>query len=226
MIRQPSVQEALKRFREDFKGEPGHTPVLGVDYFTQEQIQSVVDYIISQVKKGTDGIDGQDGADGVDGADGKDGKDGKPGRAGETPQLGIHYWTDEHQKKVVADAIKLLEPKLPTVERVLAKMPKNERKIKYSEIEDAPDPESVPKLIEFLKRGGFRGGAGTSTGGGGVSVSTPTGIVDGTNKVFTATSTPSMVCADGIWRVNGFGCTIVGTTITMDIAPQDFIRYM
>ena len=49
------------------KGEPGYTPVKGVDYF--------------------------DGKDGKDGSNGKDGQDGQPGQDGYTPVRGTDYWT-------------------------------------------------------------------------------------------------------------------------------------
>ncbi len=55
---------------------------------------------------------------------------------------------------------------------------------------------------------------------------TPIGIVNGVNAVFAVASEPSMVMADGMSRVAGFGYTYSGGNITMDIPPQDWIRYM
>jgi hypothetical protein len=63
-------------------------------------------------------------------------------------------------------------------------------------------------------------------GGGGGSWKTPTGTVNGSNVTFTTgTDVPVLVATEQGIAVNGFGCTIVGNTITMFLAPQDFIRY-
>lgn len=60
--------------------------------------------------------------------------------------------------------------------------------------------------------------------GSGVTVETPTGTVNATNKVFTPTSQPKWIVADGTTYYEGAGYSWNGTDITTDIAPSSFIR--
>lgn len=63
----------------------------------------------------------------------------------------------------------------------------------------------------------------------GLPPTTPTGTVDSSNKIFTTTTLPTIIFYDENTAINGFGCTITGTgpyTITMNIAPQDYILYI
>lgn len=57
------------------QGAPGKTPEKGVEYFTNDELRTIIDYLASTVKVPNDGRDGKDGRDGRDGIDGKDGKD-------------------------------------------------------------------------------------------------------------------------------------------------------
>lgn len=68
----------------------------------------------------------------------------------------------------------------------------------------------------------------SSGGSGGGSFLTPTGSVNGVTSTFGVASQPTMVVADGMGRVEGFGYSYssVAAQITVDIPPQDFIRYM
>jgi hypothetical protein len=65
------------------KGDKGMTPIKGIDYFTSDEINHIVNYIKQIVKeevkpiKGKDYFDGIDGRNGIDGKDGINGKDGK-----------------------------------------------------------------------------------------------------------------------------------------------------
>lgn len=58
------------------------------------------------------------------------------------------------------------------------------------------------------------------------TIETPTGTVDGSNNVFTVATEPSVVMADGLVMVDGHGYTYSAGEITLDVAPQDFIRFM
>ena len=60
--------------------------------------------------------------------------------------------------------------------------------------------------------------------GTGITVETPTGTVNGTNKTFTTTNTPLFVVMDGLVRVDGFGYSYSSPTITATLAPVEFIR--
>jgi hypothetical protein len=64
----------------------------------------------------------------------------------------------------------------------------------------------------------------TGGAGGGYTVETPTGSVNGSNKTFTVTADPVYVVIDGITYFDGDGYTLAGTTITTIVAPTGFIR--
>lgn len=58
----------------------------------------------------------------------------------------------------------------------------------------------------------------------GFTLETPTGTVNSSNTAFVSTTTAKAVIADNMFYVDGFGCTISGTSITMTSAPRFFIR--
>lgn len=60
--------------------------------------------------------------------------------------------------------------------------------------------------------------------GSGAVIEAPTGTVNAVNTVFTPSAEPDYVVADGITYFDGAGYTWNGTTITMDIAPSQYIR--
>ena len=57
-----------------------------------------------------------------------------------------------------------------------------------------------------------------------VSVTTPTGTVNGANVTFTVTAEPLWVVADGATYFAGVGYSYAALTVTMDLAPSIFIR--
>src|ERR1035437_6965172 len=128
-------------------GEAGYSPVKGKDYYTESEINSVINYIQSKVK---------------DGAKGDNGIDGKKGDTGYAPELGIDYWTTKDQEKILKDVLtKIPKPKdgiSPKTEDIVNSavdiLKKNPIEFK--------DIKGTEKLIEFLRMGGFRGG-GLST---------------------------------------------------------------
>ena len=73
---------------------------------------------------------------------------------------------------------------------------------------------------------GLGSGPGEDTGGGGggggsLSLETPTGAVNGSNKAFVFTSPPIFVTYQGIIQNNsGVDYTLVGSTATFVVAPQ------
>lgn len=73
-------------------------------------------------------------------------------------------------------------------------------------------------------------GPGTITislaGGSGVGFETPSGLVNGSNTVYTVTQTPKFLLTDGAPRIEGIDYSRVGLTITMDplLAPTSYIR--
>jgi hypothetical protein len=202
------------------KGEPGYTPVKGKDYFTADEVQSIISFVRSQLKDGYTPVKGKDYSDGYTPVKGKDYFDGKNG---DTPIRGVDYWTKQDVDSILKE-IKKMIPKVkdgvsPKIEDIVAEYKK--QPIKYKEIADAPDLTDLPKLIEFLKRGGFRGGGGSSTTTSATwyqdEVLTRT---DGTN--YTLAHTPTAVV---FLKLNGqdinttqytrTGTAIVGTDATL-----------
>ena len=212
------------------EGPAGYTPVKGEDYFTDEEISAIIKYIQSNVTNG---------------------KDGKNGINGAAPAKGIDYWTEKDQKKIIEEAIKQLpKPKdgiSPDAKKIAADV------VKQISIPDTSKHITQEQLIDFLRRGGFRGGGGgisgltavihdatltgdgTSTSplsvvssgggsGGSIVFETPVGTIDGSNKTFTVTNTPQFIVMDSETYFNGQGYTLVGLTVTMDIAPIGFLQ--
>jgi hypothetical protein len=63
-----------------------------------------------------------------------------------------------------------------------------------------------------------------ATAGGGATIETPTGTVNGSNATFTVSDAPQYVVADGITYFDGAGYTYGALSITMDVAPSQYIR--
>lgn len=133
---------------------------------------------------------------------------------------------------------KVEEDPVAVIEKIMA-MP--ELKLKASQIDGLE--QTMAAFRSQLGRGYLHGGgdtveAGTnititntaggkkrisSTGGGG-SVTTPTGLVNGVNVTYTVAAIPLWVVADNQTYFENFGYTRSGLTITMDAAPFNFIR--
>ena len=99
-------------------GKDGKTPIKGVDYYTDEEIDAIKDEIAQKVQVGAKGEDGKsayqiavdegfdgseadwlaslkgiNGTNGKDGINGTNGKDGTNGVDGKTPVKGVDYFT-------------------------------------------------------------------------------------------------------------------------------------
>lgn len=144
------------------KGDPGYNPVRGKDYYTEKDINIMIEYIQSKVR---------DGIDGIDGADGKDGAVGPAGKDAESPVRGIDYWTEKDQAKILKEILgQIPKPKdgiTPSTDEVVNKAVDilKQKPIEFKDI------RGTEKLVELLKLGGFRGG-GTS-----VKIQTEDGLV-------------------------------------------------
>ncbi len=139
------------------KGDTGYSPVKGKDYYTEKEINTMIEFIQSKVKDGPMGPMGPVGID---------------GKNGETPIRGVDYWTEKDQARILKDVLaQIPKPKdgiSPKTEDIvnqavdiLKKQPIEFKDIKGTE-----------KLIEFLKIGGFRGGGDTVTAGSGITITT------------------------------------------------------
>lgn len=181
-------------------GDDGYTPVKGKDYFTNEEIQSIINYIQSNVQPGEQGIPGTNG------------KDGRNGINGTSPDV------DKLVKTILAKIPKAKDGVSPKIEDVV--------KQTITAINNNPDQEfvTVKQLTEFLRRGGFRGGAGSgSSTTQAVYSDTVAGTIDGVNQTFTVSTNIntafSLYLANSVYQpVVDF--TTSGTTITMVVAPD------
>lgn len=206
------------------QGDQGYTPVKGVDYFIEEEITAIINYIQTTLINFKEGKKGDQGEQGNQGEKGDQGK-GKAGKNGETPIRGIDYWTKQDIEKIQND-IKKLIPKVDVtpkidVQKIVDEALKNHS---YKNLKDAPDLTDLPKLIEFLKRGGFRGGGGSSSSSFGAGYQTATGTVNGTNKVFVFAVAPNSIVADGSslrkQASDGTANWTGTTTVTLLVAPN------
>lgn len=87
-------------------------------------------------------------------------------------------------------------------------------------IEVEPSNNQVLKWSSTLKRWI----PGTVSGGGGSSVETPSGTVNGSNTSFTVSNEPAFIIVDGITYFDGAGYTYGAGTLTIDTPPVSFIR--
>lgn len=78
-----------------------------------------------------------------------------------------------------------------------------------------------PKFSESGTLIGFEFG---NQSGGGSSVETPVGVVDGSNTSFTVSNEPAWIIVDGITYFDGAGYTYGAGTLTIDTPPVSFIR--
>lgn len=201
------------------KGEDGYTPKKGVDYFTEEEIQQIFKIIEAKIKTFEKGLKGDKGERGEKGATGPAGMDGIDGY---TPVAGKDYYTkkdrDELLKQIIAG--------LPEPKHGISPNIKDIAKETFALINNNPDQEfvTVKQLTEFLKRGGFRGGAGSGTGATQTVYSdTVSGTIDGVNVTFTVST--NINTAFSLYLANSIYQPIVdfttsGTTITMNVPPD------
>ena len=211
---------------ESYEVEP-LIPESGVDYFTEAEVEEIVNRVRSLVSDGVDGKDGEQGPMGLSGEkgeSGKDGRDGRDGRDGESPDINTVI------KEVLS---RIPKPKEVSIEDVL-------KRIKLPETKNYLSKDD---LIDYLRRGGFRGGgissvvhdatlAGDGTiadplrviSSGSVTVETPTGVVNESNVTFTVTQTPKWIVIDGLTYFDGQGYSIAALTLTVDVPPAGFIR--
>lgn len=186
---------------QTIKGEDGYTPVKGKDYFTEEEVRSVISFIESRIKKPADGEDGADGKDGAIGPRGPKGESikGEKGDTGAPGKNGIDGKDAEpiDRDKLIADTIQALV--------------------------DTPEWKSMTNLALYSKYdqrwkgSGHLVAAGTNVtieevdgqqvissvgGGGGLTALSSTEVPDESTTVFTfplAPAQPSYLIVDNVW---------------------------
>lgn len=185
------------------QGDPGYSPIRGKDYYTQTEINFIIEHITNtvqaKVKDGGQGIQGETGVD---------------GRAGATPIRGVDYWTPKDQEKILQSVIAKMpipkngiSPKMDDVVNKVVDELKN-RPIEFKDI------KGTEKLVEFLKRGGFRGGGGS--GGSGTTVTLQTnGVLNGSQTLLNLVQGTNMtITDDGMGNIT-FDATGGGSSQTL-----------
>lgn len=177
-------------------------------------------------------LKGADGYTPVKGKDFRDGKDADEKAIEErvlaripTPKDG-NDGIDAKPEDVVSLVLPVLLEKIPPstkekdADEVVEMVNVAEEKVLQSSVKDLP--EALEEIRKEIRRKVVREFGG---GGGGVTYRTPSGAVDGSNTSFTAVSSPNFVVADGITYFENNGYTLSGLTITMSVAPSQYIRY-
>lgn len=160
--------------------------------------------------RGDKGDKGDSGKDGRDGRDGRDGKDGKDGEMGMVDEATIAYLEDEIQQ---------LKQELGSIGKTV----KNSRYMR----------DGIGQVVRQLVAGSnvTINNANpeypiiTATGGSGsTTVETPTGTVNASNTSFTVSAEPKFIVSDGVTYFASAGYTYAALTVTMDVAPSQYIR--
>jgi hypothetical protein len=199
-----------------------------------------------QGEKGEKGDQGEQGIQGIPGTDGKDGIQGIPGDRGERGPTGRAGQNGTDGKDGVngingKDGVNGISPDIQTVvDSVLSIITSG--KLKVEHINGLTD--SLSKLKEFLKIGGYRGGGDTITAGSNVTITTvngikqisasasggsgfqqsTSGVVNGSNQIFIWATAPNVIVVDQgrpMQKVSSDGTVnwTGTTTTTLSIAP-------
>lgn len=168
-------------------------------------------------RDGREGKDGKDGRNGIDGVDGEDGKDGKDGEMGIIDTATIAYLEEQ---------INSAKNEIAGVRQGRAGWGAHPLVVK----DGNTVIDKVTRVINFANNlSATRSADGVVTvnataGGGGVTVETPVGSVNASNATFTVSDVPQWVVADGITYFDGAGYSYGALSITMDVAPSQYIR--
>ena len=174
-------------------------------------------------ERGERGRDGRDGRDGVDGINGKNGLDGKDGVDGKDGEMGM---IDEATIAYLEDKIKQAEEKIAGIRQSRAGWGAHPLTVK----DGVTTIDKVTRVINFGNNlSAVRSADGVVTvnataGSGGITVETPIGTVNGSNATFTVSDVPQYIVADGITYFDGAGYTYGALSITLDVAPSQYIR--
>lgn len=201
--------------------------------------------------QGSSGVDGNDGIDGVDGKDGRDGKDGSTGKEGKSGKDGLDG-RDGRDGRDGVDGVNGQDGSPDTPDEIIEKINSSSLIIKKERIEGLVDALSnifhgiggsvaiTTSFFNGLRAKNLTIVGATATqqgdtvfvtvpssgggGGGGGPFQQPTGIVNGTNKVFVFTTAPNIIAVDNgrvMQKVSSDGTVnwTGTTTVTLTIAP-------
>jgi len=212
------------------RGEDGYTPVKGKDYFTPAEIQELFNVIEAKMRTFERGLKGDRG---VQGEKGDRGAQGTQGEEGYTPLKGIDYYTEQEKIDIIKQIMLLIplpkDGESPKIKDVVDEV------LKKLKLPSAENLVSKTELIDFLKRGGYRGGGISSVttdatlsgegtpsspltvvSSGGYSILTATGTIDDTNTSFTFVSRPTEIVINGASYIENDGWTWAVLTATLD----------
>jgi hypothetical protein len=245
-----SKNEVTMKGAEMIKGDKGDTPVKGVDYWTDEELSQIKDEItpVKGVHYFTpDDVEevtniAADKARPVKGVDYRDGIDADESKI--ASRLARLIPSKEDLLASIPKPEKLDREELTRA--ILAKVPKITqvtvedviKELKKSKVLETQDIKGLPNMNDQRWHGGglttvshdaTLTGTGTSSSplsvvGGGVTVETPTGLVNSSNSVFTVSAQPKWIVSDGITYFSGAGYTYAALTVTLTIPPSEYIR--
>ncbi len=206
-------------------------------------LEARIDARLAQVRNGRDGKDGKDGKSitgprgpqGPRGPEGKQGRSfvalrGEPGRDG-SPDTGPQIVQkleeldgDNRLSKDAVRGIELLEAQISAIElrpvgrggaKGIGLYVGGARKIMTAQAINLIAGNNVS--ITYAQANGRNDITISATGGSGsFSVLAATGTVDDSNTSFTFASEPALVVVNGQSYRDGHGCTIAGTSVTLD----------
>ena len=224
------------------RGEDAETPERGVDYMSPEDLEAIEDFILERLPE--EGVDFPSPimvenyinarVAKMPNKVGDKGKPGKPGNPGEdgSPDTGAEILSkirslSKNQGLKMKD-VRGLENKIKEFNDLLDEFEKLDNLVKNIQITypinddgtggglgDAPSDGQ-----EYVRKDG----AWIVATGGGATVETPTGTVNGSNVTFTVTATPQYIVADGITYFEGAGYSLSTLTVTMESPPVSYIR--
>ena len=158
------------------------------------------------------------------------GKDYFDGMHGKTPKAGVDFFIrdgiDANPEDVVplvlAKIPKAKEVKLDTPDEVVQKVNSAKEKVAQSSI------AGLTEMLEKIKKAIRQSSFGSVSGGGGVTVTTPTGTVNGVNTTFTSSRKPKYLVVDGVAKFETTHYTFSSPTITITDGspPVQYIRVL
>lgn len=197
-------------------------------------VNKKVDDKLATVK---DGRDGKNGKDGKDGAAGPKGDTGEPGEKGESvagpagkdgsPDMAEDVRNKlellEGDERLKLEAIRGLELLIEDIKQLKARpQGKGGGTRGFTLYVNGVKKLLTAQTLNITGSGvsyNYANGRNdvTITGGtGSLSVLTATGTINDSNKTFTFASAPTIIVVNGAVYRDGHGCTISGTTVTLD----------
>lgn len=186
-------------------------------------------------ERGEPGEPGRDGRDGKDGRDGRDGKPGAPGQKGDQGEPGKDGSPDTAEdirnklellfgdERLDISAIKGIEKFSDELRESLGHFGNKAVYLSVNGVRyGLVNALNFTGSVSHSKVNGLD--TLTFSGGGSTTPETPPETVNASNTVFTVSAEPKWVVSDGVTYFDGAGYTYAALSITMDVAPSQYIR--